>query len=185
MDDDAFAQVTTRAALTHFVWVLAKGENGPYRIMDGLRGRRCSVELLALLKSLADQVYAIRMLEPRRAVAEHAQKTLPQSGHCRKGYVQCGPKYACVVPAVGVGFAQLSRALSYSGLDITFQLRLEDPIDGVLAAEDLAAEKAVWRSLSGDWVVTLGKQSTVVSRLGCGVASSGVQCKQLQPLFWE
>ena len=171
--------------MTHFVWLRAKGENGPYRIKwmgyedgDGL------LELLALLKSLADQVYAIRMLEPSRAAAEHAQKTLPQSGHCRKGYVQCGPKCACVVPAAGVGFAQLSRCtvLFRAGYHVA-QLRLEDPIDGVLAAEDLAAEKAVWRSLSGDWVVTLGKQSTVS---GTDAALPAVECSvnSFSRLLW-
>ena len=66
MDDDAFGLGYYEGSrLTHFVWVRAKGENGPYRVKwmgyengDGL------LELLALLKSLADQVYSIRMLEP-------------------------------------------------------------------------------------------------------------------------
>ena len=153
--------------------------------MDGLRKFRWPVRVAGAAEVFSrSSVFHPHARTPSRAAAEHAQKTLSQSGHCRKGYVLCGSKYVRVVPVAGVGFAQLSGCTVLFRADITFQLRLEDPIDPVLAAEDLAAEKAVWRSLSGDWVVTLGKHSTAVS--GTDAALPAVECSvnSFSRLLW-
>ena len=187
MDDDAFGLGYYEGSrLTHFVWLRAKGENGPYRIKwmgyedgDGL------LELLALLKSLADQVYAIRMLEPPHVQLQSMLKRPFRSqAIAEKGMFSADQSTHAWYQLRVLDLPSCLGALSYSGLDITFQLRLEDPIDGVLAAEDLAAEKAVWRSLSGDWVVTLGKQSTVVS--GTDAALPAVECSvnSFSRLLW-
>lgn len=177
MDDDAFGLgYYEDSRLTHFVWVRAKGEHGPYRVKwMGYENSDGLLELLALLKSLADQVYSIRMLEPPHVQLQSMLKRPFRSqAIAEKGKFYADQNTYAWYQLRVLDLPSCLGALSYVGPDTTFQLRLEDPIDGVLAAEDLAAERAVWRSLSGDWIVTLGKHSTAVS--GTNEALPTLEC---------
>lgn len=67
---------------------------------------------------------------------------------------------------------------------MAFQLSLQDPIDSVLGAKELAAERAAWRSLSGDWVVTLGRQSTAVSGTDAALPTLACTVNSFSRLLW-
>lgn len=172
--------------LTHFVWMRPKGENGPYQVKwmgyengDGL------LELLALLKSLADQIYSIRLLEPPHVQLQSMLKRpFRAQAIAEKGKFYADQNTYAWYQLRVLDLPSCLDALSYSGPDIVFQLHLEDPIDGVLAAEDLAAERAAWRSLSGDWVVTLGRQSTAVSGTDAALPTLACTVNSFSRLLW-
>jgi predicted N-acetyltransferase YhbS len=49
--------------LTHFIWGESKGERGPYKITAiAYENREQFLELMALIKSLGDQVFAVEMI---------------------------------------------------------------------------------------------------------------------------
>ena len=100
-------------------------------------------ELLALLKSLADQVYPSACLNPSRAAAEHAQRPFRSQAIAEKGTFNAGQNTCAWYQLRVLDLPSCLGALSYSGPDMTFQLRLEDPMDGVLAAEDLAEKSSL------------------------------------------
>ena len=187
MDDNAFGLgYYDGSRLTHFVWMRAKGENGPYQVKwmgyengDGL------LELLALLKSLADQVYSIRMHEPPHVQLQSMLKRPFRSqAIAEKGKFYADQNTYAWYQLRVLDLASCLGALSYSGPDVAFQLRLEDPIDSVLAAEDLAVERAAWRSLSGDWVVTLGGRSTAVSATDAALPTLECTVNSFSRLLW-
>ena len=172
--------------LTHFVWMRPKGENGPYQVKwmgyengDGL------LELLALLKSLADQIYSIRLLEPPHVQLQSMLKRpFRAQAIAEKGKFYADQNTYAWYQLRVLDLPTCLDALSYAGPDIVFQLRLEDPIDGVLAVEDLAAERAAWRCLSGDWVVTLGRQSTAVSGTDAALPTLACTVNSFSRLLW-
>ena len=66
MSEDAFGLgFDTNGKLSHFIWVTTKEAHGPYRVeWLGYENGEQLIELLALLKSLSDQLYSVKMVEP-------------------------------------------------------------------------------------------------------------------------
>ena len=186
MDDGFGLGYYDGSRLTHFVWMRPKGENGPYQVKwMGYENADGLLELLALLKSLADQIYSIRMLEPPHVQLQSMLKRPFRSqAIAAKGKFYADQNTYAWYQLRVLDLPSCLDALSYSGPDIAFQLRLEDPIDAVLAAEGLAAERADWRSLSGDWVVTLGDQSTAVSGTDEALPTLSCTVNSFSRLLW-
>ena len=142
-------------ALSHFIWGEAAGEHGPYEITwIGYQDVAQLSELLALIRSLGDQVNAVTMLEPPDI---RLQDALKQPFRNRRG-TQHG-KYAN--GCLGVAFWQL-RVLDLpkclaktrlAGPDLAFNLALSDPAPAHLDAQ------AAWPGAGGDFTVTLGSGS--------------------------
>ena len=145
--------------LSHFFWGAAKGEHGPYAIYYyAYQTPDQLFELLALIKSLGDQVSSFTIEEPpeiqmqdllhtpfrNRGITEGAKN---ESGHLTRAFWQAR-------------ILDLPKCLAKTRLDAedaTFNLKLSDPI-----AEHLAADSP-WRGAAGDYVVTLGQQSAAAS----------------------
>ena len=145
--------------LTHFVWLSAKGEHGPYKLERlGYSDGEQLLELLALLKSLADQIYSIQMMEPpeiqlqsmlkrpfrEQAIAENGKYYSEQNT-----YAWYQLRVLDVAACVG--------AVSYAGPPVGFNLSLTDPVAQVLSSAEQINES--WTGVAGDYVVEFADTS--------------------------
>jgi hypothetical protein len=144
--------------LTHFLWCRAKGEHGPYSVqwlsyqtMDQF------LELMALLKSLGDQVRLVRMREPPGIqMQDLIAQPFKQRQITRRG------EFEAAVSAMAywqVRICDLAGCLCHThlyGEPVRFNLRLSDPIERFLD------EDAPWRGIGGEYVVQLGPLSEAV-----------------------
>ncbi len=142
--------------LTHFFWGAADGEHGPYRIWwYAYRTPEQLLELLALIRSLGDQVAVVAMEEPpeiqfqdildapfrNRRITEDSKYA---GGHRTHAWWQAR-------------MLDVPKCLAKTHLeadDLSFNLELTDPI------EEHVERGSNWCGVAGDYVVTLGEQST-------------------------
>ena len=142
-------------ALTHFFWGGTDGEHGPYRIWwYAYRTPEQLLELLALIRSLGDQVAVVGMEEPPEIQFQDVLDT-----PFRNRRVTEGSKYAGSHRTHAWWQARMldvPKCLAKTHLesdDVSFNLELTDPI-----AEHVE-EGSRWRGVAGDYVVTLGQCS--------------------------
>lgn len=141
--------------LTHFFWSDSKGENGPYKIwMMAYENYDQYLELMALLKSLGDQVFAIEMRTPVDIqfqdflkkpfrINQITEKTEFENNMWSVAYTQ-------------TRILDLEKCISKTKLYTDgplFNLKLKDPIEKYLP------EDSKWRGISGDYIISLGKIS--------------------------
>ena len=143
--------------LTHHFWCEAKegGEHGPYTVLwMAYREREQFLELLALLKSLGDQVHCIRMREPPGL---QLQDLITQPFKHYELTEKAKYEARCSAWAYWqMRICDLAGCLEKTRLPsggVKFNLRLTDPIAQFLAAD------APWRGCAGEYVVTLGRSS--------------------------
>jgi len=143
--------------LTHHLWLSTKeAESGPYRVnWVAYRSRDEFLELLALIKSLGDQVRSIRMREPGDILLQdllHEPFKLQQ--------ITKASKHEHRVNAYAywqVRMLDLETCIGRTHLDsepISFHLELADPIERHLAGD------SSWPGLAGDYTITLGPKSS-------------------------
>jgi predicted acetyltransferase len=144
--------------LTHYFWCSAKEvEHGPYTIRWMVyQTPEQLLELLSLLKSLGDQVRLVRMMEPPGI---QLQDLIRQPfRHMR---VTDRSRYEAKIEALAywqMRICDLKGCLERThlcGETLRFNLTLDDPIERFLD------ETAPWKSLTGEYVVTLGETSGV------------------------
>ena len=143
--------------LTHYLWCEVRGgEHGPYKVeWTAYQTREQFLELMALIKSLGDQVRLVRMPEPPGVqLQDLIDRPFQQMIATEKG------KYESKVEswaAWQVRLLDLRGSLSRTrlpGTDLRFNLRLSDPIEALLEAG------APWRGIGGEYVVALGDPSS-------------------------
>ncbi|MCC7353288.1 MAG: GNAT family N-acetyltransferase [Anaerolineae bacterium] len=143
-------------ALTHHFWCEADDlEYGPHNVKWLVyQTREQFLELLALTKSLSDQVRLVRIQEPQGIqLQDYLERPLRQR---RTTY---RTRYENTIRAVAhwqTRICDLLGCLERTHLrsdTVRFNLRLHDPIERYLD------NGASWRGLSGDYVVTLGPSS--------------------------
>lgn len=142
-------------SLSHFVWGEAEGDHGPYRVTwYAYQTPEQLVELLALIRSLGDQIVVVNMEEP----AEIQFQDLLSSPF-RNRRLSKGSKYANSHQTHTRWQARMldvPRCLAKTHLpdeDLNFNLVLTDPI-----AEHLDPGSG-WFGVAGDYVVVLGERS--------------------------
>ena len=152
-------------ALSHFIWGEVEGEHGPYNIWCyAYRNAEQLFELLALIKSLGDQVSSFSMEEPPEI---QFQDLLRQPFRQRE--VTRGSKHASDHHTVAYGQARMldvPRCLAKTHIDaadLRFNLRLTDPIASSLDG------KHQWQGVAGDYVVTLGEESAATPGRAVGL----------------
>jgi len=142
--------------LTHFVWLRAKGEHGPYSCLaSAWRTPEQLVELLSVFKSLSDQVHGIRMADP---VGFQLQDFLErpfasfrkQKGGTFDAATSANAWMQCRILDVPRCFS----AMQFLGEQLSFQLELTDPIGQYLS------ESCSWESTAGSYVVKLGETTS-------------------------
>ena len=141
--------------LSHFFWGETQGEHGPYRLgWYAYQTTDQLFELLALIRSLGDQVASVVMPEPAEVQLQDLIR-LP----FRNRRVTEGSKHATSHRTFAWWQGRMldvPRCLAKTHLateDLTFNLELSDPI-----AEHVE-DGSAWRGVAGDYVVTLGEQS--------------------------
>ena len=142
-------------SLSHFFWGGTEGEHGPYRIWwYAYRTPEQLLELLALIRSLGDQVAVVSMEEPADI---QFQDVLEAPFRNRR--VTEGSKYAGSHRTHAWWQARMldvAKCLAQTHLEaeaLTFNLVLTDPI-----AEHVDPGSN-WRGVAGDYIVTLGECS--------------------------
>lgn len=150
--------------LTHHFWGKPKGEHGPYRIEWMVYHTRAQfLELMALLKSMGDQVRMVRMYEPPGIQLQDLMyRPFKQ--------IQISAKSDFAASITARAFFQyricdLPACLSHThlnGPEARFNLVLSDPISNFLEAG------TPWMGAAGEYVVTLGSESCAE----CGVDAS-------------
>lgn len=144
--------------LTHFFWCDAKGEHGPYEIrLLAYRDTDQLLELFALIKSLADQVSSVAMLEPQDI---QLQALLRQPFRNRRNTKNSthdnGHRSAAWWQLRILDLAACMSQHSWLGESFSFNLSLADPV-----AEHL--HESQWQGIGGDYVVTIGANSSAVA----------------------
>ncbi|MBN1640033.1 MAG: hypothetical protein JXA09_02265 [Anaerolineae bacterium] len=142
--------------LTHHIWCRAQGEHGPYSVRwMSYQTLAQFLELMALLKTLGDQVHLIRMREPPGIqLQDLIEQPLKQRHITEKS------PYEAVTKALAywqVRICDLAGCLSSThlcGERVRFNLTLRDPIARFLD------EDAPWHGIGGSYVVTLGPESS-------------------------
>ena len=139
--------------LSHFVWGSSKGEHGPFEInFRAYQSLDQLMELLALLKSLGDQINLIDTLEFGDI---QLQDLLKQPFRTRRNTENS--RYANRSSSLAYWQARildLYKCLEKTHLDtppVKFNLELYDPV-----IESLP-ESTNWRGIGGDYVVSLGE----------------------------
>ena len=141
--------------LSHFFWGETDGEHGPYGIYYYAYQTPAQLfELLALIKSLGDQVSLFSMDEPPEVQFQDLLARPFRNWANRRG-----SKFATSHGTRAYWQARMldvPKCLAKTRLDaetLTFNLTLGDPIEPHL--DDANA----WRGCAGDYVITLGRQS--------------------------
>ena len=158
--------------LTHFVWLSAAEERGPYDVkFMAYQNTDQLLQLLALLKSFADQVYSLRIIEPPEVQLQSLlnrpfrnQVLTRKSQHAAEHYAFAWWQLRVLdVPAC---------VQAYRGVDtpVRFQLEVTDPV------EELLHGQGSWHGVGGEYVVVLGETSSAepgvdksLPRLRCSV----------------
>ena len=141
--------------LSHFFWGETAGEHGPYGIYFYAYQTPAQLfELLALIKSLGDQVLLFSMEEPPEIQFQDLLARPFRTWANRRG-----SKFATSHGTRAYWQARMldvPKCLAKTRLDaepLTFNLSLGDPIEAHLN------DANAWRGCAGDYVITLGRQS--------------------------
>ena len=142
--------------LTHHFWCGADNlENGPYGIRwMTYQSREQFLELLALIKTLGDQVHLVRMREPQGIQLQDLVER-----PFRRYQMSEKSRFECRMSAHAfwqVRILDLPKCLARTRLpsgDTRFNLKLSDPIENLLDAD------SPWRGIAGDYIITLGPTS--------------------------
>jgi len=142
--------------LSHFIWGEMKGEDGPYVItFKAYQTKVQLLELLALIKSLADQVTQIGMLEFGEI---QMQDLLRQPFRTRRASEK--GKFEQVIRTSAywqIRILNLESCLSKTHLNtpgIRFNLILSD------ALADILTDTNSWQGVAGEYIIDLGEESS-------------------------
>ena len=142
--------------LTHHLWAVPKGENGPYRIeWIVYETPEQFLELLRLIKGLGDQVYCVKMIEPGWVqMQDLLEQPFRNETRTRGGEMASTTESSAYWQ---LRILDLEKAMAVTSVpgrgQISFNLRLEDPIARYLQESD------GWQGTAGDYVVTIGDVS--------------------------
>jgi len=145
-------------ALSHHVWfnVYDKRGHGPYWVeWMAWNTSEQFLELMALIKGLGDQLFAVHMKEPY-GISLLDMLRAPS----RRARISEGGKFetqSCIRPSQQMRILDLPTCLAATHLPsetVRFNLELADPIS------DYLTEKSPWHGIAGQYVVTLGPEST-------------------------
>ena len=143
-------------SLSHFIWGEMKEEHGPYRItIRAYQTREQLFELLALIKSLGDQISSFRTLEFGEF---QLQDLLDQP--FRNDRIRAGGEHTMRSRALAywqlriLDLAACVATTRLPGPELRFNLELTDPVDELLGGD------LDWQALGGSYIVTFGESSS-------------------------
>ena len=142
--------------LTHHLWVETNDPvHGPYTIQWlAYRSGEEFLELLRLIKSLGDQVHAVRMGEPPGIqLQDFIEQPFRLHQLTRGGKLEVKTQASAYWQARILNIEKCLTVTHLSGPGVEFNLELSDPI------VDFLPPDASWRGISGNYVVHLGPES--------------------------
>jgi len=141
--------------LTHFVFGSAKGEHGPYRISwIGYEDPGQLLELLRLLRELADQVASVKMAEPPELqMQDLIEQPIRQQLRSSRSDHQTSIETLAWLQLRILDVAACVARRHWPGPPVEFNLTLTDPLADRLDGP--------WRGVGGDYAVSVASQSTV------------------------
>ncbi|MFW6287475.1 MAG: GNAT family N-acetyltransferase [bacterium] len=141
--------------LSHHIWFNnTNGEHGPYQISWIVyQNKEQFYDLMALLKSLGDQVNAVRMIEPPGIQMQDLIKQPMKTRRIREKSKYKGENRAIAFWQIRINDLNGCLAATHLSENIKFNLILNDPIEKYLANE------GEWSGLSGQYIVELGSSS--------------------------
>ena len=144
--------------LTHCMWIEAKGEHGPYSVLfSAWKTHTQFIELLSVLKSLSDQVYGVRIADPPHMQLQDFLLRPIATSRIRKGGEFDSKTISQVwMQARILDLPRCISSMNCCGEPISFNLTLTDPIEKYLP------KNSAWKGVSGDWVMTIGPESSAV-----------------------
>lgn len=145
--------------LTHFIWGSNKGENGPFEItMLAYQNRQQLLELLALIRSLGDQVFCVKLNEPPEIQLQDflKQPFMRQETTSSGEYAEAFTASAYWQLRINDLQACLQATHLPTSQPVTFNLTLTDPVSEFLPPN------VAWRGIAGDYIVTLGSESQAI-----------------------
>lgn len=143
--------------LTHYFWCRAQDVGrGPYQIRwMAFQSGEQFLELMALLKSLGDQVRQVSMRErPGLQFQDLLRQPFAQRARTERGKFESRTR---AVAYWQMRMCNLTGCLALTHLkwgEVRFNLELSDPIERYLDVD------ATWRGVAGEYVVTLGPASS-------------------------
>jgi predicted acetyltransferase len=152
-----FGYENDKGELTHFIWMNGKGrEHGPYNIwICAYRSYDQFIELLALLKSFGEQVHLISLEEPPNIhFQDFLEKPFKQRAISEKSKYENKMRSAAWVQWRILNLQKCLRKTHLKNGEVSFNLKLHDPIERFLDND------APWKGISGEYTITLGKNSS-------------------------
>jgi hypothetical protein len=141
--------------LTHFLWMDERGEHGPYVVKYmAYQNPAQMLELMGLLKSLADQVYSVRLTEP----PEIQFQSLLSRPFRSRALTKSSPhetnqhSYAWWQLRI-LDVARCVAAFTGDGELVRLQLDVVDPVQEMLQRDE------GWCGIGGQYIVELGATS--------------------------
>jgi predicted acetyltransferase len=143
--------------LSHFIWGEMKGEHGPYSISwRAYQTTEQLYELLALIKSLADQVNSIKTIEfgefqfqDLLKMPFRTRRITEQSTHAN--YSRSESYWQLRI----LNLETCINAMHCEGSKLRFNLELTDPVESFLA------KSSNWTGIAGSYIINLSDKSTV------------------------
>jgi hypothetical protein len=146
--------------LSHHVWLDTRDvENGPYSVRwTAYQTYDQLLELLALIRSLGDQVHLVHMLEPPGIqLQDLIEQPFKQHRISEKSRFETGTRANAYWQVRINDLAGCLERTHLRGDEVRFNLVLHDPIERFLD------KSTPWRGISGDYVITLGPSSCAES----------------------
>lgn len=144
------------ASLSHFIWGEMKGEHGPYTITwRAYQNKNQLLELLALVKSLGDQIHQIGTLEfGEIQLQDLLKQPFRTKRTTSKGQFEQSTDAAAYWQMRILNIESCLAKTHLNTPSIRFNLELTDPVTESLDAG------SNWRGLSGEYIITLGTESS-------------------------
>jgi predicted acetyltransferase len=146
--------------LSHFIWGSNKGEHGPFKItFMAYQNSDQLLELLALIRSMGNQVHTVRMQEPARLQFQDLLREPFKAMSKTRGSELA--EHISAEAYWQVRIVDLQACIAACQLDrnetLSVNLTLHDPIQNYLDAD------CPWQGLGGEYCLHLGQESTLES----------------------
>ena len=169
----------TDGKLSHFVWLKNKDEHGPYTVLFmGYQNSQQLLELLALLKSLSDQVFSLKLVEPPelqlQMLLERPFRNMDlseNSDHAseHESYAWWQMRILDLQACIGVLPGDYS---------LQFNLKITDPVEKFLDSAQ------GWTGVGGEYIVSLGADKSIEQGVDTTLASLTCDVNSFTRWLW-
>lgn len=165
--------------LSHFFWAEAKDEHGPYEIsFMAYRSVDELMELLALIRSLGDQVSSFVMQEPAHVQLQSLlRQPFRNRRNTHRSTFENVHRSAAWWQVRLLDVAACLDRFSWPGPGFEFNLVLSDPVSEFLAGDG-------WQGVSGEYVVRIGERSGAQEGARTGLPTLTASINTFSRLFF-